>query len=295
MTTFNRWASATATLSSLVTTKNSFIEIIVIDDCSDSAPPKDFTDLVKQNSVKFIRHRKNMGLPAARNSAIQLANGKYFSFCDDDDIWHPRAVELILTSIEKYNPDMLIAQSKDVISRIHSNPSKNLKDLFFLGVTPPVGSQVYLLSLIKSVGGYCEYITSGVDHDLWVRLVSNKNINVRIISGSIAIPNKNNNLDRMTLNVDRRVKGISHSLEIWRDDLVKTFGINFFKHFKNEYQYHIKKKFLLSAIQRNDISYLLADIKYLVLEFRLFYHFLEFLHLKKKVSSFRPYKGERND
>ena len=47
---------------------------------------------------------------------------------------------------------------------------KTFEDLFSSS-NPPVGSQVYLLSLDKTkVGGYREEIKSGVDHDLWIRI-----------------------------------------------------------------------------------------------------------------------------
>jgi|SaaInlStandDraft_1057018.scaffolds.fasta_scaffold01596_12 glycosyltransferase involved in cell wall biosynthesis len=295
VTTYNRWPSVLLTLTSLVGIKNTSVEIIVVDDCSSSAPPEEFTELIKNHSIQFIRHSENKGLAAARNTAIKVAEGKYFTFCDDDDQWHPDAIELVLSSIEKNAPEMLIAQSGDLKTIIYPEEVKNLQDLFLLGVTPPVGSQVYLLSLIKSVGGYCENIKSGVDHDLWIRIVIKKNIEVRIFFGLIAIPNTNNDLDRMTLNVRRRMEGINRSLRIWKDDLVNTFGIDFYKHFANEYRYHIKKKFFLSAIKRNDLSYLLSDMKYIVFEFGFYRHFLELLGLKKKVSSFRPFKGVLND
>ena len=296
VTTYNRWSSVVLTLNSLIKSSNPFVEIIIVDDCSSSPAPRDFMDLINKYSIRYIRHSKNKGLAAARNTAIQAAKGTYFSFCDDDDIWDPDAIKSIFALIEneRHKPEMLIAQKNDVVKKIYHQTFQNLEDLFLLGVTPPVGSQVYLLSLIRSVGGYREEIKSGVDHDLWIRIARKKNVKVHIFSGIIAIPNTSNDLERMTLNVNKRLDGINKSLEILKNDLIKIFGTEFFRHFVKEYRYHIRKKFLISAIKRKDYKYILSNIFFIVLEFRIMRHFLEHIGAVKRISSFRKYKGSLN-
>ena len=58
-----------------------------------------------------------------------------------------------------------------------------LKDLFLIGMTPPVASQFYKLCHVHDVNGYNPHILSGVDHDLWIRL-SSKTIFVSFCTGS---------------------------------------------------------------------------------------------------------------
>ncbi len=57
-------------------------EIIVVDDCSDIPVSLKF-----RSEVVLIRHSKNRGPAAARNTAMAHAQGKYIAFLDSDDIW----------------------------------------------------------------------------------------------------------------------------------------------------------------------------------------------------------------
>lgn len=68
-------------------------EVIVVDDCSTDNP-KEICD--KYPQVKYIKHKKNKGLAAARNTGVAAATSDYcFSF-DADDILRPDAVKELL-------------------------------------------------------------------------------------------------------------------------------------------------------------------------------------------------------
>lgn len=66
------------------------IEYIFVDDCT----PDNSIDIIKsilqefpnrQAQVTFVKHKKNEGLPAARNSGLEVATGDYIAHCDSDD------------------------------------------------------------------------------------------------------------------------------------------------------------------------------------------------------------------
>lgn len=67
-------------------------EVIVVDD----AGPEDgtrgaveaFAAKHPDHRVEYIRHDKNQGVGAARNTAIQRAKGEFLAFLDPDDLWH---------------------------------------------------------------------------------------------------------------------------------------------------------------------------------------------------------------
>lgn len=55
--------------------------------------------------IKVI-HKKNAGVAAARNTAINIATGKYAAFLDGDDFLHPDFLYDMVNIIEKYNADI---------------------------------------------------------------------------------------------------------------------------------------------------------------------------------------------
>lgn len=69
-------------------------EMIVVDDCSQDGTYKlacDFAE--KDNRIKVIRHKKNYGVAAARNTALDVASGDFIAFLDSDDQWIPCKLE----------------------------------------------------------------------------------------------------------------------------------------------------------------------------------------------------------
>lgn len=65
-------------------------EVIVVDDCSTDNP-KDICD--KYPQVIYIKHDKNRGLAAARNTGIRASKSQFVFSFDADDILRPQAVE----------------------------------------------------------------------------------------------------------------------------------------------------------------------------------------------------------
>lgn len=289
VTTYNRWDKLDRTLKSITSQYKNDIEIILVDDCSKEKMPQNITQLVEDNSVLYIRHHQNMGLPAARNSALKVAKGKYFSFCDDDDVWDRDAISNLTRVLSSEKPDMLISQPLFLGSKNKEIQKLNLKSIFLEGITPPVGSQVFLLELIRSVGGYREKIRSGVDHDLWINLLKKNVDNVLIVNFPIAFLSMNFDETRLTLNVRKRTEGISSSLDIWKPEIETTFGSSFFNHFRKDYYKHILRKFIIYEIKGKQY---ISIFRFLRNEF--FFHvlkdlFLEKTKIRKRRTSFRPF------
>lgn len=72
------------------------VEFIFVDDCS----PDRSIDMLRsviarypKRSVQILRHNKNLGLPAARNTGLEAAHGKYIFHWDSDDYAEPELLE----------------------------------------------------------------------------------------------------------------------------------------------------------------------------------------------------------
>ncbi|MBE6089742.1 MAG: glycosyltransferase family 2 protein [Clostridium beijerinckii] len=73
------------------------IELLVYDDCPDS--PVD-EELFKKYITKFrctlIRGKKNQGSNRVFEELTKIANGDFFSYCDQDDIWEVNKIDIMM-------------------------------------------------------------------------------------------------------------------------------------------------------------------------------------------------------
>lgn len=76
-------------------------EIIIIDDGS-FFQAKDILKNYK-NHIKIIRHEKNKGVSASRNTGILASSSKYIAFLDSDDIFLPEKLELQINFMKENN------------------------------------------------------------------------------------------------------------------------------------------------------------------------------------------------
>lgn len=65
------------------------LEMIVVDD-GGSAPAQVRPD----PRARVIRHGRNLGISAARNTGIEASSGRYVAFLDDDDTWLENRLEM---------------------------------------------------------------------------------------------------------------------------------------------------------------------------------------------------------
>ena len=235
--THNRDKKIINSINSVRRQSYSNIEIIVIDNNSNDNTQKVIMKLKNNDSrIKYYQLEKNYGLAYARNIGINSATGNYFTFIDDDDEWDKDIIKKFMIETKVNNNENIIyvcgnrLNTYDLIPRY----SGQLIDIVKKGYTPPVGGQFYPMHLILKVNGYNTNVRSGVDHDLWIRLCS-MNPKIKSIPEALAIPNIENDYQRMTKNIDQRVKGIIKSLEIWKDEYIDLLDEKQFNIFSDAY------------------------------------------------------------
>lgn len=83
-------------------------EIICVDDASTDNSGNILDAYEKQyDMIQVIRHTKNRGLSAARNTGLEQATGKYVWFVDSDDIICPNSLEELYNVAETNETDMI--------------------------------------------------------------------------------------------------------------------------------------------------------------------------------------------
>lgn len=86
------------------------VEFIFVDDCTTDNSVGIMWDVVtkfpeRADRITVIRHDVNKGLPAARNTGIKAARGKYIFHWDSDDFAEPEMLEALYNAAEEFNAD----------------------------------------------------------------------------------------------------------------------------------------------------------------------------------------------
>jgi glycosyltransferase involved in cell wall biosynthesis len=94
--TYNRAQFIEETVKSILAQSLPPLEVIIVDDGSTDHT----ADVCARfhEPVRYIR-RQNEGAAAARNAGIRAATGDWIAFCDSDDLWKPRKLELQMAAL----------------------------------------------------------------------------------------------------------------------------------------------------------------------------------------------------
>lgn len=81
------------------------LELLVLDDCSPTVPFETVRQYVAQRIRSFpyqvARNEKNLGSNGTFEKLTQQAQGKYIAYCDQDDVWLPKKLEILQKTIEQ--------------------------------------------------------------------------------------------------------------------------------------------------------------------------------------------------
>ncbi len=92
------------TVESAATQTYKDIEIVLVDDCSKDNSAVIIADLQKKYpNIIYHKQPKNQGAAVARNTALNLATGRYVAFLDSDDLWLQDKIERQLSLMKKTN------------------------------------------------------------------------------------------------------------------------------------------------------------------------------------------------
>lgn len=89
------------------------LELFIYDDCPESpASGELFKKYITNFSYTLIKGEKNQGSNKAFEELTKLGKGKYFAYCDQDDIWEENKIEVLINLIEKENSVLAYSDMK---------------------------------------------------------------------------------------------------------------------------------------------------------------------------------------
>ena len=94
------------------------VECILVDDCGTDSSMQLAQDFINNynSDIHFctVRHNRNRGLSAARNTGIRNANGKYILFVDSDDTIYADCLESFMEVAKKFPDAEMIAAGANI-------------------------------------------------------------------------------------------------------------------------------------------------------------------------------------
>lgn len=179
--TFNRRSSLPDALASIVQQTYRNLEIFVINDGGE-----DVSDIVRsfdEPRVTFIDRRENRGKPYSLNEALSRARGKYVAYLDDDDVYYPYHVKVLVDALEdqtdcqvaytdlyKAYCNVLPNGSREVLSK-HVEISRDFDRFLMLYFNHVLHvSLMHRRDLLDKTGLYNENLNVLIDWDMTRRL-----------------------------------------------------------------------------------------------------------------------------
>jgi len=150
------------------------IELIIVDDGSSDETPG-IIKSYKDKRIKYIRQKKNKGLPFALNTGFTNTTGEYLTWTSDDNYYSQEAIEKMLTILKTKDCDFVYC---DFYRFSDEKPSDKklvkLPDNLSLNDQNGVGACFLYTKQVKKVTGFYNVETVlAEDYDFWIRVSKN--------------------------------------------------------------------------------------------------------------------------
>src|SRR5437763_896392 len=161
--TRNRWDKLRRLgLKAALSQRDVTVEVIVVDDGSDLPSPGG--PMLDDPRVKVVRHERQSGVCAARNTGIQHAQADWIAFLDDDDMWAPNKLASVIGAAGDsgadfgYSSAVVLDRDWQPIEIAEALPFERLRERLRNGDLMPAGGSnvVAKASLLERMGGWDE-------------------------------------------------------------------------------------------------------------------------------------------
>jgi O-antigen biosynthesis protein len=209
---FNRAQAVRRAIASVLAQTCQDFEVIVVDDGSTDGIA-DSVSAFRDRRITLIRHERNRGGGAARNTGIRAGSARFVAFLDSDDEWLPTKLErqlevfdwsserlgLVYTGAERIFPD---GSSSRYIPYRRADLSRALLTENVIGET---SLGMVRRTALDAIGGFDESLPSSQDMDLWLRLC--ERFEADVVPEALVKVAKRFDTGRISANVQATVSG----------------------------------------------------------------------------------------
>ena len=164
------------------------IELIIIDDYSTDNTPETINAIIVEKyfqnrfvEIKFIKHMYNKGAQHTINEGLNIANGKFISIINTDDMYENNRIEEMIKSLLYVNNELafskiMVIDESGNIAKQNQNEKNNYGPNYFIKVQNVInqykyihlallrtnvaistGNLLFKKSLINKIGGFGDY------------------------------------------------------------------------------------------------------------------------------------------
>ena len=174
--TYNRREMVRDAIDSVLAQTLQPAQIVLVDDGSK----EDYGPSLARYGKRITYHRQeNGGLSAARNTGIRLAGEPYIAFIDDDDVWHPRKLELQMRAMQR-DPEISLlgtdqfdwpaAQFPAIPESADARVARVTWEQLIVRTLIPISSVLVRRDLLDRVGLFDMTLRISQDRDLFLRV-----------------------------------------------------------------------------------------------------------------------------
>ena len=235
------------------------MEVIAVDDGSTDKSSEILQMYAQQSDkIKLVRHERNLGVGAARNTGLRYVTGDYITFLDSDDVWTERFCEILLEIIG--DADIAVAGRATYVNGIYTK-SKTAPSIETVDTeiaikyvlqgkysAHPVWGKLFKRELVENVKFDEKYIFEDIRYSIDTMLQAKK----VVFSDKDLYLYKMRDGSIMTANTERQIRGYVHAAEYVYQKLLESNWIN-----QCNYEFRV---FLARGIIRNTRQFIRHDI-----------------------------------
>lgn len=185
----------------------------------------------RKEQVTILHHERNKGLPAARNTGLSIARGKYIYHCDSDDYLEKDALESLYRKAEENDSDIVWGDFYEIMINgirhkkqpAYSTPLEAVKGMLIGEMDYNVWNKLvrrdlYLANNISFPSGYA------MGEDLTMIMLFSSALNVTFVSKPVYYYDRTNP-GAMTYSMsEEKQNALKHNVAIIENYLCEKYG-----------------------------------------------------------------------
>ena len=160
-------------------------ELLIVDDNDRESPHRGETEALvtpmaaADGRIRYLRHERNLGGAAARNTGIGAARAPFVAFLDDDDVWAPTKLERQLDCFDRAATDVALVYCRfrvvEIVTgrerpHVTDGRSHAARDLLRRNTIGTTSCVMCRRAALLEVGSFDATLPARQDQDLYLRL-----------------------------------------------------------------------------------------------------------------------------